>query len=525
MVGNIYGGVVAAIIALPLAIAFGIASGLGPAAGLYGAIFLGFFASLFGGTKTQISGPTGPMTVVAVTVIAGLAPNLALVFATFFLAGAFQIAFGLLKFGQFVKYIPYPVISGFMNGIGMIIILLQINVALGFDVQSSTLKALFSLPQALVHIDYTSLILTTLTLMIVFYTPSKISAKFPATLIALIVLSLVAYIFSLDVAYVSDIPNSLPEFMLPSFSVDHISFMVTSALTLALLGTIDTLLTSLVADSITKDKHNSNKELVGQGIGNMIASLFGGLPGAGATMRTVVNIKNGATGRSSGMIHSVILLLILLVLSPLATAIPMPVLAGILIKVGFDILDYRMLKQLRIAPRNDLSVMAVVLFLTVFVDLIVAVFVGIILASMLIIQRLTQQTKVEISNDDIGEKYDDRVLAGGKIRIINIKGAFFFGSTSQIIDSVSEVFDVQNVVIDCSHISFMDLSAVYALSDSVAKLTSMQIGVAIVSDANRKRKLLKLGLGEFVKSEYIVESQYEAIILLRHENRETKINA
>jgi SulP family sulfate permease len=368
------------------------------------------------------------------------------------------------------------------------------------------------------NINPTALLLTALTLVILFLTPQKISSKFPATLIALIALSLIAYLLHLDVAYVSNIPSGLPEFSLPTFNLDNISFMVTSALTLALLGTIDTLLTSLVADSITKEKHNSNKELIGQGIGNMAASLFGGLPGAGATMRTVVNIKNGATGKASGMIHAGILLLILLVASPLATAIPMPVLAGILIKVGFDILDYRMLKQLRIAPKNDLSVMAVVLFLTVFVDLIIAVFVGIILASVLIIQRLTKQTEVEISNDDdVDEKYDDRVLAGGKIRIINIKGAFFFGSTSQIIDTVSEVYDVQNVVIDCSYISFMDLSAIYALSDFVAKLNDMNIGVAIVSDEKRKEKLLKLGLGEFIEPEFIVSSQLEAIKLFRKE--------
>lgn len=301
---NILSGLTAAIIALPLAIAFGISSGLGASAGIYGAIFLGFFASLFGGTKTQISGPTGPMTVISASVVAAFGANLALVFTTFLLAGLFQIILGLVKVGKFVRFIPYPVISGFMNGIGMIIILLQINVALGQDAKSSILEALAGIPQALASLNFQALLLTLATLAIIYMVPKRITSKLPSPLIALVLLSFVAYLLHLDVSYVSDIPTGLPTVVSFEFDMASMSFVIISALTLAILGTIDSLLTSLVADSLTKEKHDSNKELIGQGIGNAIASLFGGLPGAGATMRTVTNIKSGATSRVSGMYHS-----------------------------------------------------------------------------------------------------------------------------------------------------------------------------------------------------------------------------
>ena len=512
--GNIYGGLIAAIIALPLAIAFGIASGLGAQAGIYGAIFLGFFAALFGGTKTQISGPTGPMTVVSATVIASFSDNLSLVFGVFFLAGIFQILFGLIKLGKLVKFIPYPVISGFMNGIGLIIIILQINVALGVAGESSVVTTLWKLPQTFSHIDFASLILTAATLAIVFFTPSSISTKVPSPLIALLLFSSVAYIMKLEVAYVSNIPSGLPEFVMPSFDIGILSFMLTSAVTLALLGTIDSLLTSIVADSISKDKHDSNKELIGQGIGNTIASLFGGLPGAGATMRTVINIKSGATGRLSGVVHAVMLLLILLIFAPLASKIPMPVLAGILIKVGLDILDYRMLRQFKVAPKYDLLVMLVVLGLTLFVDLIIAVGSGVVLASFLIINRLIQESHVDISSyEDIDKKYEDRITKDG-VRIVNIKGPFFFGSTSQIIEDVEKVYDVKNVIIDCSHTSFMDLSAVYALSDSILKIHGLGSSVYLVAGKERKEKLLNLGIEEFLPQENIVIDQETACRLI-----------
>lgn len=508
---NILSGLTVSIIALPLAIAFGISSGLGASAGIYGAIFLGFFAALFGGTKTQISGPTGPMTVISASIIAGFGGNLALVFTTFLLAGVFQIVLGLLKTGKFVRFIPYPVISGFMNGIGMIIILLQVNIALGLEAESSVVKALIHLPQSMLHLDLAAVALTAATLALLYLLPKKITEVVPAALIGLVAVSAAAYAMHLDVRYVSDIPTGLPQFVSLGFELESLSFVLVSALTLAVLGTIDSLLTSLVADSLTKEKHDSNKELIGQGIGNMVAALFGGLPGAGATMRTVANIKSGATSTISGMAHSVFLLLILLMFAPLASHIPMPVLAGILIKVGFDIFDYRMLRQLKILPKYDVSVMVAVFGLTVFVDLIMAVGVGVVLSAFLIIHRLVKESEVNIAGEEVDENKDDRIVRDGVVRIVNIKGPFFFGSTSFILDRVDKIYDVQNVVLDCSLVSFMDLSAVYALSETIEKLKSSGIEVYIVAHEQRKEKLLKFGVGQFIDADNIVDSQIRAL--------------
>ena len=494
-IGNLYGGIVAAIIALPLAIAFGMASGLGAAAGLYGAVFLGFFAAAFGGTKTQISGPTGPMTVVVASMVPVFAGNLALIVATFLLAGVLQIAFGFLKIGSAVRYIPYPVISGFMNGIGIIIIILQINTAFGVAVSSSVLETLMHLPSTVASVDTTSLLLTIASLAIVLLTPQRISSIVPSPLIALVGLSGLCYFMQIHTATVSDIPMGLPQFVMPDVTLTQLSFM----------------LTSLVADSITRDKHDSNRELIGQGIGNAVASLFGGLPGAGATMRTVINIKSGATGRASGMVHAVMLLMILLVLAPLAEHIPMPVLAGILIKVGLDILDMRMLKQLKKAPRQDLSVMLAVFGLTVFVDLIVAVGVGVVLASFMIIRRLTQEAQVEITATEcVSDEKGDRITDEG-IRIVNITGAFFFGSTTRIVEEVEKVYDVNAVVVDCSCVPFMDLSAVYALSDMLDRLRSTGTSAYLVTDYRRKAKLLELGIGDFIDEQHILPTQESAL--------------
>lgn len=509
--GNLYGGIVAAVIALPLAVAFGMASGLGAAAGLYGAIFTGFFAAAFGGTKTQITGPTGPMTVVVAATVIALEGNLALVFGTFLLAGLLQIVMGLSRLGNAVRYIPYPVISGFMNGIGIIIIALQLNIVLGASGESSVITALGSLPSALAHTDPAALLLSLAALLIVLKTPIAISRRFPSPLIALVGLSILASFLNLDVARVSDIPMGLPVFTPPSFSATELTLVFTSALTLAVLGSIDSLLTSLVADSITSDKHDSNRELIGQGIGNAMASFFGGIPGAGATMRTVINIKSGATGRASGMIHAVVLLLILLLLAPLAEHIPLAVLAGILIKVGLDILDYRMLRQLKNAPPHDLSVMLAVFILTVFVDLIIAVGIGVVLASFLIIHRLAKEAKVDISGGEtLPGATEDRITDDG-VRIVNITGAFFFGSTSQIIESVEKVYAVKSVIIDCSRVPFMDLSAVYALSDTISKLRQLGSRVYLVADETRKKKLFKLGIGEILDESAIFETQEAAL--------------
>ena len=409
--GDIFGGVTAGIVALPLALAFGIqafggvdspnAASLGALAGIVGATMLGFFASLFGGTHSQISGPTGPMTVVTATLIAGAWAssngNLGAVLFSMSLAGIFcglfQILFGIIKIGKYVRYIPYPVLSGFMSGIGIIIIIQQIYPLLGLKGKGSMIELLTGLPTALSGgISISALLLGIGTILIIELFP-LITKKIPATLVALIVMTVISLFCNLDQKLIiGEIPSGLP---LPVFlkgeidmaSIEWMSVLKAAlipGLTLAGLGSIDTLLTSVVADNITKTKHNSNKELIGQGIGNAVAGLFCGLPGAGATMRTVVNVKSGGRTQLSGMIHALILLAILLGLGSVVKYVPLSVLAGILITVGWGIIDFKGFKDLFKIPKADAVVLVVVLLVTVFVDLLTAVGIGMVIACVLL---------------------------------------------------------------------------------------------------------------------------------------------
>lgn len=474
--GDFFGGITAAVIALPLALAFGVASGAGAVAGLYGAIILGFFASLFGGTATQISGPTGPMTVVFASAVVLFADDINAVMSVVLLAGIFQILFGILKVGKYVKFIPYPVISGFMSGIGIIIIILQLNPFIGLKSQSSVINTLYLLPTSLNYLNFEALILSTLTLSIMFITPKFIARIFPPALIALVSMTILSIVLSFNVSTIGEIPSSLPSITIPVFEFEKSKDILVLAITLALLGTIDTLLTSLVADSITKTKHNSNKELVGQGIGNSLVALVGGVPGAGATMRTVINVKSGGKTKFSGMIHSLTLLAIALFLAPIASQIPLAVLAGILMKVGIDILDYKFLRVIKNAPKNDLIVMIIVFLLTVFVDLIMAVGVGITLASLLIVYRISKEAKLTITQT----KKENSDLVSENIRVLDIDGAFFFGSASFYEEEINKLLDTKKMIINCTNVPFMDISAIFTLEELILKLKDLEIEISLV---------------------------------------------
>ena len=518
--GDFFGGLTAGIVALPLALAFGVASGAGAAAGLYGAIALGFFAALFGGTPTQISGPTGPMTVVFAATVVAFPGNYNAIFAVVFLAGALQILFGWLKLGNFVRYIPYPVISGFMSGIGVIIILLQFHPLLGASSVSAPLEALLKLPGAMAQVNWYSLGLGTLTMAIVFLTPPKITRTIPSPLLALVAGSLLAMFFDMPVAKIGEIPIGLPKIVLPLFPIELVAKVVPMALALAVLGTIDSLLTSVVADSMTKTRHNSNKELLGQGFGNMAASLIGGLPGAGATMQTVVNIKAGGSTRISGMIHAALLLAILLGLGVYAALIPLSVLAGILIKVGIDILDYRLLKIIRKIPRQDLIVMLTVFLITVFVDLIVAVGVGVTLASLLLTYRLTRMSRIDVQEvsqqdwqADLERSIEDETKHG--IRVITVSGPFFFGTTSQMQEHISTLIGTKVVVINCLNIPFIDLSGYFALGEMINTLNGEHIKSIVVfkNGAGMRKQMLDMGLGELLGVDGIQTDYNDALQL------------
>lgn len=505
--GDLFGGITAGIIALPLALAFGVASGAGAVAGLYGAIVLGFFASLFGGTKTQISGPTGPMSVVFASVVLTFSHNLQAIALVVLLAGIFQILLGVFGVGKFVKYMPYPVISGFMSGIGVIIIILQINPSLGVEANSSIIQTLTSLHVSLQNINFEALFVMILSLCIMFFTPKKITSYIPSPLLALIVVSAISIIFDLHVSTIGEIPNSLPSFIVPSFNVLEFKQIISFAITLALLGTIDTLLTSLVADSITKTKHNPTKELIGQGVGNALVSFIGGLPGAGATMRTVINVKSGGKTQLSGIFHSIFLLLVILFLSPLASQIPLALLSGILIKVGIDILDYKFLKIIKNAPKYDLVIMLVVFFLTVFVDLIMAVGVGITLASLLTVYRITKQTQINL----VSAKDTNKNINHDDILLLDIQGAFFFGSASFFVDLANTILNKKEVIINCSRVPFMDLSAIFALEDIILRLKSQNMQISLVLNQNQIDNINKIDKMNTFKSTNIYENLDEAI--------------
>ena len=471
--GDIFGGLTAGVVALPLALAFGEASGAGPIAGVYGAIIVGFFAALFGGTPSQISGPTGPMIVVFAGVFASLSGDVSLVFATVVLAGVIQIAFGLLGFGQYIRLVPYPVVSGFMSGIGCIIIALQLARLFGHEpAGSGTIPALMEVPNAVSNPNWEALGIGLLTLAIVFRWPARWGRYLPGPLAALIT-GTVASLGLSTVPVLGDIPTGLPQFIMPAFSSDTLLIVFEAAMILAVLGAIDSLLTSLVADNMTRTRHHSNRELIGQGVGNTIAGFFGGIPGAGATMRTVVNIRTGGVTKISGMLHSLLLLAVVVVLAPLASKIPHAVLAGILVKVGYDIIDVSYLKHAHRGPRFDLALMVMVLSLTVFVDLITAVVAGVVVAALAFVKQVADAQLAAAAGENTESvdglsELESTLLneCGNRLTYFDLGGPLSFGAAADLGHHVRERISPTHhtsLVLDFSKVPFMDVSAARAV--------------------------------------------------------------
>ena len=471
--GDIFGGLTAGVVALPLALAFGEASGAGPIAGVYGAIIVGFFAALFGGTPSQISGPTGPMIVVFAGVFASLSGDVSLVFATVVLAGVIQIAFGLLGFGQYIRLVPYPVVSGFMSGIGCIIIALQLARLFGHEpAGSGTIPALMEVPNAVSNPNWEALGIGLLTLAIVFRWPAKWGRYLPGPLAALIA-GTVASLSLSTVPVLGDIPTGLPQFIMPAFSSDTLLIVFEAAMILAVLGAIDSLLTSLVADNMTRTRHHSNRELIGQGVGNTLAGFFGGIPGAGATMRTVVNIRTGGVTKISGMLHSLLLLAVVVVLAPLASKIPHAVLAGILVKVGYDIIDVSYLKHAHRGPRFDLALMVMVLSLTVFVDLITAVVAGVVVAALAFVKQVADAQLAAAAGENTESvdglsELESTLLneCGNRLTYFDLGGPLSFGAAADLGHHVRERISPTHhtsLVLDFSKVPFMDVSAARAV--------------------------------------------------------------
>jgi SulP family sulfate permease len=524
--GDVFGGLTAAIVALPLALAFGVASGAGAIAGLYGSILIGFFAALFGGTPAQVSGPTGPMSVVITTVIATLLSRypetgLAMAFTVVILGGLFQISFGLLRLGQYITLMPYTVISGFMSGIGVIIIILQIPPLLGYDVSGSIWGTLGQLPANLSQPNFAAVALGLFTLAIVCFSPPRLNRVLPAPLTGLLLGTLVSLILLGPDAIprIGEVPTGLPSIERPTFAWSELRMMLGYGLMLGILGAIDSLLTSLVADNITQTQHDSDKELIGQGIGNCVSGLFGGLPGAGATMRTMTNVQAGGRTPLSGIVHAGVLLVITLGAGPMTTMIPLSVLSGLLIKVGIDIIDWSFIRR---APRLSFKatgLMYLVLALTVLVDLITAVVVGVFIANMLTIKRLT-----DVQSARIRAVSDPQLAAGltptehalldqsrGDILLFQLGGPLSFGAAKTMSQRMRIVKDYKVLVLDLSEVPVVGVTAALAIESIVEDaIKSRHHAFVVVGPGQPRRRLGKLNLQRFDRV-HIQESRLVAL--------------
>lgn len=496
--GDFTGGLVAGVVALPLALAFGVQSGLGATAGLYGAIAVGIFAAIFGGTATQASGPTGPMTVVSAALVAGaieltgsLEAGMGIILVAFFLGGLFQVAFGFMNIAGYVKYFPYPVVSGFMSGVGLIIVLLQIFPFAGLPASKSTIDVISNLP-ALAGANVYALILGAITVGIYLLFP-KITKAVPSALVALITATLIAYFSGWDVPIIGEIPSGLPALQIGKMwpiDMSALSLIIEYGLVLAVLGSIDSLLTSVIADNMTKTKHNSNRELIGQGIGNMLAAVIGGIPGAGATKGTVININAGGRTRISGAVHGLFLLAILLGLGSLAAHIPLCVLAGLLLPIGAKIIDFKGLKHLAKVPRADAVVLIIVLLITTFGSLIQAVGIGVALAALLFMKKSADlgEKGLEVGpvSDFDGEKpWQDELAFYDKYKeqviIKHLYGPLFFGFTSHFKDEIGRLpKDIKALIIRMDRVPYIDQSGLYALEETVFDLRQRDVEVVFI---------------------------------------------
>ncbi|CAK29066.1 Sulfate permease, MFS superfamily [Synechococcus sp. RCC307] len=529
--GDLFGGLTAAVIALPMALAFGVASGAGATAGLWGAVLVGLFAALFGGTPTLISEPTGPMTVVMTAVIAGLTARnpehgLAMAFTVVMLAGVFQIGFGLLRLGRYVTQMPYTVISGFMSGIGLILIILQLGPFLGqASPKGGVIGTLQALPQLLAGARPLEVSLALITLAILWFTPKQLKKIAPPQLIALLVgtlvsLPLISGFGSEDIRRIGEIASGFPQLQLPMFSGAELQLMVVDAAVLGMLGCIDALLTSVVADSLTRTEHNSNKELIGQGLGNLVSGLFGGLPGAGATMGTVVNIQSGGRSALSGIFRAVILMLVILVGAPLAAEIPQAVLAGIALKVGVDIVDWDFIKRAHRISLNGALIMYLVIALTVLVDLITAVFVGVFIANILTIDKMSELQSEAIQSVSTGDgdleiSDDERELLNqghGKVLLFQLNGAMIFGVAKAINREHNAISDCRAVVFDLSKVSHLGVTAALAVENAVEEAIEVGRQVFVVgASGTTRRRLEKLGLFSKLPAERTEIDRREAL--------------
>lgn len=524
---DVLGGVITAIVSLPLALTFGVSSGLGAEAGLYGAIVVGLVAALFGGTPTLISEPTGPMTVLMTTVLGTMMAShpeqgVAMALTVVMLAGIFQIIFGVLKLGRYITLMPYSVISGFMSGIGVILIVLQLGPILGQRAPTGgVVGTLQALPQLVMQANLLEAVLAILTLAVLMFTPKRVLRYIPAQLLALLVGTLVSLLMvGAVIRRIGPLEVGLPTLTVPTFSGDMWRVILIDAVVLGMLGSIDTLLTAMIADSLTRSEHNSDKELVGQGLANFLSGLVGGLPGAGATMGTVVNIQTGARSALSGITRALLLLVVALGAARLTAMIPLAVLAAIALNVGLNILDWSFLRRAHTISKRASTVMYGVLVLTVFVDLIVAVAVGVFIANMFTIERLSkyQASQVRAINDADDEvplsTVETRLLeaARGQVLLVYLSGPLIFGVSKAIAKQHSAIANCKVVVFDLNHVPMLDVTVSLAIENAIKDAVEADKQVLIVSSQNQIRsRLTRLGLFEILPKDALLTDRTDAL--------------
>jgi SulP family sulfate permease len=505
---ELYGGVTTAIVSLPMALAFGVTSGAGAQAGLYGAIVVGLFAAIFGGTNTLISEPTGPMTVLMTAVVTRLVAQhpesgLAMAFTVVMVAGIFQIAFGLLKLGRYITLMPYSVISGFMSGIGVLLVLTQIGPLLGAErVAGGALQAILAIPEMLRQARMEEMLLAALALLLLFGLPSRLRRYAPPQLLALVLGTLVASLLMGNggVRTIGAIPMGLPKLVLPRLTGELATQIVLDGVILGLLGCIDSLLTAMIADSLTREHHDSDRELLGQGLGNLFSGLLGGLPGAGATMGTVVNIQSGARSPFAALVRSALLLAVVLAVAPLLQAVPMAVLAAITVKVGIDILDWSFLGRAHRISKSSTVIMYAVLVLTVLVDLIVAVGVGVFVANILTIERLSKEASTRVKTIDpsgdpvVIDEEERRLLeaGNGKVVLFHLSGPMIFG-VAQAINRESAAMEegIEALILDLAEVSMLSTTVAIALENIVYDARRRECRVYITGASEESLKRLR----------------------------------
>lgn len=514
--GDLFGGINSAIIALPQALAFGVATGFGAGAGIWGAIILCLVAGILGTRVPMISGITGPSAIVIASIMHALNKDINAVLIIILMAGIFQMMIALTKWTNVVKYVPYPVISGFMNGVGTIIIIMQINPLLGLKSYSNTIESIEHVLQSFHTMNIEAFLLGLTALIMVFGFPKRWNKYVPSQILALILCTFISIKMGLNVDKISQISISFPKLALPTITLHDTITYFDYGITLAIILTSETLLTGLVCNSITKTQISPRLLVASQGLGNALCGLTGSLPGAAATMRTVAALKTGASTKIAALTSSIVLFILLYKFSGFVAEIPLCVLAAILIKIGSDIIDTKLLKVIKIAPKEDKYVLLVVFILTVFYNLIVAVGAGITLAALLYAKKVADNAKVvhkKVQDKDI-RKHEKalEINSHHKLRIVHISGQFFFGSATQLISQFDELLGTKYLILSYDSSELLDISAIFAFEDIIARLKSQHITILLViNNSEILNQLKKHKITDEIDEEFIFYSELEAI--------------